>query len=179
MGERNQVAAADFLDWKRTASSFREMAAFVEQPYNLSSNQEPQYIKAQRVSTNWYKLLGQKVWMGRDFRAEEDQPGKDHVLILSHRCWATRFGADPNVVGKRFQLNGEPYTAIGVMAAGPSDRHEEEIWVPLRFSRGELSRGNTLLVCRRQATAWRIHSTRPTGNGCGCATHCRAVSRNK
>jgi putative ABC transport system permease protein len=142
-GERNQVAAADFLDWKRTASSFREMAAFVEQPYNLSSNQEPQYIKAQRVSTNWYKLLGQKVWMGRGFRAEEDQPGKDHVFILSHRCWATRFGADPNVVGKRFQLNGEPYTAIGVMAAGPSDRHEEEIWVPLRFSRGELSRGNT------------------------------------
>ena len=142
-GERNQVAAADFLDWKRAASSFQEMAAFVEQPYNLSSNQEPQYIEAQRVSTNWYKLLGQKVWMGRDFRAEEDQPGKDHVFILSHRCWASRFGADPNIIGKQFQLNGEPYTAIGVMAAGPSDRHEEEIWVPLRFSRGELSRGNT------------------------------------
>jgi putative ABC transport system permease protein len=123
-GERNQVAAADFLDWKRAASSFQEMAAFVEQQYNLSSNQETQYIEAQRVSTNWYKMLGQKVWMDRDFRAEEDQPGKDHAFILSHRCWATRSGADPKIVGKQFQLNGEPYTAIGIMAAGPSDRHE-------------------------------------------------------
>ncbi len=142
-GDRNQVSAADFLDWKGQASSFQQMAAFVERPYNLSSTQEPQYIDGQRVSTNWYKLLGEKVWMGRDFRPDEDQPGKDHVFILSHRCWASRFGADPNIIGKQFQLNGEPYTAIGVMPAGPSDRHDEEIWVPLRFSRAELSRGTT------------------------------------
>ncbi len=141
-GDRYQVAAADFLDWQRAASSFQDMAAFVEQPFNLSSKQEPEYVTAQRVSTNWYKLLGQRVWMGRDFRAEEDQPGKDHVFLLSHRCWANRFGADPKIIGKRFLLNGEPYVAIGVMPAGPADRHEEEIWVPLRFSRGELTRGN-------------------------------------
>jgi putative ABC transport system permease protein len=54
-----------------------------------------------------------------------------------------RFRSDPNIVGKQFQLNGEPYTAIGVMPAGPSDRHEEEIWVPLRFSQAELTRGTT------------------------------------
>ena len=142
-GERNQVSAADFLDWKRQAASFQQMAAFVERPYNLSSTQEPQYIEGQRVSTNWYKLLGEKVWMGRDFRSDEDQPGKDHVFILSHRCWASRFGYDPNIIGKQFQLNGEPYTAIGVMPAEPADRHEEEIWVPLRFSRAELTRGST------------------------------------
>ncbi len=139
-GERNQVSAADFLDWKRQASSFQEMAAFIEQDYNLSSTQEPQYIDGQRVSTNWYRLLGETVWMGRDFRPDEDQPGKDHVFILSHRCWATRFGADPNIIGKQFRLNGEPYTVIGVMPPGPSDRHDEEIWVPLRFSPAELTR---------------------------------------
>jgi putative ABC transport system permease protein len=142
-GDRNQVSAADFLDWKRQASSFQQMAAFVERPYNLSSRQEPQYIDGQPVSPNWYKLLGEKVWMGRDFRPDEDQSGKDHVFILSHRCWASRFGSDPNIIGKQFQLNGEPYTAIGVMPAGPSDRRDEEIWVPLRFSKAELSRGTT------------------------------------
>ncbi len=139
-GGRNQVSAADFLDWKRQASSFREMAAFIEWDYNLSSTQEPQYIDGQRVSTNWYTLLGEKVWMGRDFRSDEDQPGKDHVFIVSHRCWASRFGADPNIIGKQFRLNGEPYTVIGVMPPGPSDRHDEEIWVPLRFSPAEISR---------------------------------------
>ncbi|MDQ2775395.1 MAG: ABC transporter permease [Acidobacteriota bacterium] len=117
------------------------MAAFVEQSYNLSSTQEPQFIDGQRVSTNWYKLLREKVWMGRDFRSDEDQPGKDHVFILSHRCWVSRFGADPNIIGKQFRLNGEPYTAIGVMPTGPADRQHEEIWTPLRFSRAELSRG--------------------------------------
>jgi putative ABC transport system permease protein len=62
-GDRNQVSAADFLDWKRQASSFQQMAAFIGQDYNLFSTQEPQYIDGQRVSTNWYKLLGERVWM--------------------------------------------------------------------------------------------------------------------
>ena len=142
-GIHNQVAAADFLDWKREASSFQQMAASFNQDYNLSSPQEPQHIDGMRVSTNWYKLFGQKVWLGRDFRPDEDQPGKDHVFLLSHRCWLNRFGADPNIIGKRFQLNGEPYTAIGVLPPGPADRREEEIWVPLRFSQAELTRGAT------------------------------------
>jgi hypothetical protein len=64
-GARNQVSAVDFLDWQRQASSFQQMAAFIERPYNLSSAQEPQYIAGQRVSTDWYKLLGEKVWLGR------------------------------------------------------------------------------------------------------------------
>lgn len=141
LGVRNQVSAADFLDWQREASSFQGMAAFTSVSYNLSSAQEPQYIPAERASTNLHRLVGETVWMGRDFRSDEDQAGKDHVFILSHKCWATRFGADPNIIGKQFRLNGEPYTAIGVMPPGPSDRHDEEIWVPLRFSRAELQRG--------------------------------------
>lgn len=174
-GERNQVSPADFQDWKQQASSFQEMAAFVDQPYNLSSAQEPQFINSakgvdarrqaakesdnpsgdaldtaavlraplngQRVSTNWYKLLGEKVWMGRDFLPDDDQPGKDHVFVLSYRCWRNRFASDPNIVGKRFRLNGEFYTVIGVMPPGPSDRHNEEIWLPARFTNAELARG--------------------------------------
>lgn len=142
-GTRNQVSAADFLDWQRQAKSFSELAAFFEQGYNLSSSSEPEYIQGERVSTNWFHLLGEKPQIGRDFRSEEEQPGRDHVFILSHRCWISRFGADPHVIGKQIHLNGEPYTAIGVMAPGPWDRHDEEVWVPLRFSRAELTRAAT------------------------------------
>ena len=114
-GSRNQVAAADFLDWRRQASSFQQMAATFEMEFNLSSGQEPQYVEGAKVSTNYHALLGQKMWLGRDFRADEDQPGKDHVFLLSYRAWINRFGADPQILGKQFQLNGESYTAIGVL----------------------------------------------------------------
>jgi putative ABC transport system permease protein len=142
-GARNQVAAADFLDWRRQATSFSEVAAFVGQAYNLSSASEPQYTQGERVSPNWFHLLGDKPQLGRDFRADEEQPGKNHVFILSHRCWVARFGADQNILGKQVYLNGEPYTAIGVMPPGPWDRHNEELWVPLSFSPAELARGAT------------------------------------
>jgi putative ABC transport system permease protein len=141
-GQSNQVSAADYLDWKRQTSSFSEMGAFFGQAFNLSSRQEPQYVDGQRVSTNWYKLLGQKIWLGRDFRPDDDQPGKDHVFLMSHRCWLRRFGGDPGIVGKQFYLNEEPYTAIGVLAPGPADR-QEEIRAPLRFSAAELDRSAT------------------------------------
>ena len=142
-GDRNQVSAADFLDWQRQAKSFSELAAFFDQGYNLSSSSEPQFIQGQRVSTNLFHLLGEKPQIGRGFREEDDQSDRDHVFIMAHRCWMSRFGADPHIVGKRIYLNGEPYTAIGVMAPGPWDRHDEEIWVPLRFTRAELVRRAT------------------------------------
>jgi putative ABC transport system permease protein len=142
-GSKDQVSAADFLDWKRQASSFQEMAAACGAEFNLSSAQEPQYVEGERVSTNYYKLLGEKVWMGRDFRTDEGQPGKDHVFILSYRSWMSRFGGDSQAVGKQFRLNGEPYTLIGVLPPGPGDRSGLDLWVPLRFSTAELARGNT------------------------------------
>jgi putative ABC transport system permease protein len=142
-GSKDQVSAADFLDWKRQASSFQEMAAACGIELNLSSTQEPQYVEGERVSTNYYKLLGEKIWMGRDFRPDEDQPGKDHVFILSYRSWASKFGADPQAIGKQFRLNDEPYTLIGVLPPGPADRSGLDLWVPLRFSQPELARGNT------------------------------------
>src|SRR5579884_4142035 len=92
-GNRNQVSAPDFLEWKREATSFQDLAALAAQDYNVSSTQQPQYVPGERISTNMNRLVGQRVWMGRDFRTDEDEPGKDHVFILSHRCWVARFGA--------------------------------------------------------------------------------------
>jgi putative ABC transport system permease protein len=98
---------------------------------------------------------------------------------MSHRCWANRFGADPNIIGKQFRLNDEPYRAIGVLPPGPSDRQDEEIWVPLRFSPAELARGATFWyvsgrlksgVSIRQAqdemsaVTWRIGELYPATN---------------
>ena len=145
-GQRRTVSPADFLDWRRNATCFQEMAAWRSEDYNLSSTQEPQYVPGERVTPNWYSMLGEKPWLGRDFRPDEDQPGKDHVFLISHKAWISRFGADPNIVGKQFRLNGEFYTAIGVMPPGTTDRHDEEIWTPLAFTPDEINRSSRWLL---------------------------------
>ena len=53
--------------------------------------------------------------LGRDFAADEDQPGKNHVVLLRHRLWRDRFGADPGIIGREIRMDGKPYTVIGVL----------------------------------------------------------------
>ncbi len=68
--------------------------------------------------------------MGRDFLPEEEQPGRDHVVVLTHKLWQ-RLGADPNILGKSMRLNNNPYTVVGVWAYGAPDRGQMQLDVPL------------------------------------------------
>lgn len=142
-GGRNQVTAADFTEWQRESRSFQGLAAFSgDWDYNLSAPGEaPQYVAGNRVSSNWFSLFGNKPAKGRVFRLDDGQPGNEHVFVLSHRSWISRFGGDPNIIGKQFRLNGELYAAIGVMSPGAWDRHDEEIWTPLVLKPSDLTRG--------------------------------------
>jgi putative ABC transport system permease protein len=69
--------------------------------------------------------------IGRDFRPEEDQPGKDHVVVFSNRLWQHRFGGKRDIVGQTIRMNGEPYTVVGIMPPGQMDRMPNQLWVPL------------------------------------------------
>ncbi len=73
-----------------------------------------------------FRRRGVKFSLGRDFLPEEGQPGKDHVVVLSHRLWK-RLGSDPNILGKSVRLDNVPYTVVGVWAEGTV----EETWNPL------------------------------------------------
>ena len=70
--------------------------------------------------------------LGRNFLPDEGEPGKEHVVILTHRLWQ-HLGANPKIIGQRMQINGEPYTVVGVMAPGTADRWDWELIVPLVF----------------------------------------------
>jgi predicted permease len=131
-GGRNVVAAGDFLDWKRQATAFQDMQAWTESEFNVATGDQPDYVEGRANSPGLYQMLGYPFVLGRDFLPEEGQPGKDHVVILTHKYWM-RLGSNPNIVGTTLVLNGEPYTVVGVLAPGLTDRGQGEITVPLSF----------------------------------------------
>jgi len=131
-GNRNGVAAGDFLDWKRQSTSFQDLNAWSGASFNLATAERPEQIQARLSTPGFCKMMGEKFALGRDFLPEEGQPGKDHEVILVNRLWK-RLGANPNVIGQQLKLNGEPYTVVGVLAPGATDRLEMGIIAPLAF----------------------------------------------
>jgi len=129
---RNSTAAADFLDWKRQNTVFQDLNAWTDANYNLATAERPEQIEAQMTTPGLYTMMGVKFAMGRDFTSEEGQPGKDHAVILFNRLWQ-RLGARPDIIGQQLRINGEPYTVVGVMAPGPTDRLSTQLVVPLAF----------------------------------------------
>jgi predicted permease len=109
------VNAMHFSDWQRHTRSFDGMALVSGMPLNLTGAGDPQRLNAARVSPSLFSMLGVQAQLGRTFLAEEDVPGRDHVVLLEDRLWRTRFGADPGIVGRRLVLDGEPYEVVGVL----------------------------------------------------------------
>jgi putative ABC transport system permease protein len=135
---RNSTTPANFIDWRDQNQVFEGMAALGRQSFNLTGVGEPEKIEGRRVSANLFDLLGVEPQLGRAFLREEDQPGANRVVIMSHGLWQRRFGSDINIIGKPLTLNGESFTVVGVMRPDfqfPS--REAEMWVPLAFSPGE------------------------------------------
>ncbi|HKQ93257.1 MAG TPA: ABC transporter permease [Blastocatellia bacterium] len=114
-GERNSVSVANYLDWREQSNSFVNLAIFMYWSANLSGIVTPERVRGYQVSPNLLDVLGVKVALGRNFLSDEDQPGKDNVVILTHGLWQRNFGGDPNVVGRTANVNGVARTIIGVM----------------------------------------------------------------
>ena len=83
--------------------------------YTLTGRDEPELLRAEGVSAGFFEVLGVPPIEGRWFLPEENQPGRGHVAILSHRLWQTRFGGDRSIVGRPVLLDGTPYTVVGIM----------------------------------------------------------------
>src|SRR5262245_44983603 len=94
-GLRNVVSAMNYLDWKSSSTVFDSLAATTGSQMTLSGGDEPVLIRTGRVSASYFDVYQVQPVIGRTFALDEDQPGKEHVLVLSHRLWAGRFGSDP------------------------------------------------------------------------------------
>jgi putative ABC transport system permease protein len=132
-GSRNVVAAGDYLDWKRQSTVFQQLAAWSGASLNLATGNRPEQVVGRRVTPGFFFVIGQPMFLGRDFLPDEAQVGKDHVAIITHQFWLDHFGGDRSIVGRTIQINGEPYTVVGVLGPGPLDRGREKIAVSLAF----------------------------------------------
>jgi putative ABC transport system permease protein len=137
----NTPAPANYIDWRDQNQAFEGMSALHRMSFNLTGVGEPERLDGRRVSANLFSLLGVEPQLGRKFLLEDDTPGKNHVVMLSHTLWQRRFGSDASIIGKSIDLNGESFTVVGVM---PSEfqfpSREDELWVPIAFDSAEASR---------------------------------------
>jgi putative ABC transport system permease protein len=133
-GTRNGIAAANYIDWTKQSQSFEAMAAQTGGVLSYSGGGEPKSLRASFVSAPYFDVFGVKASIGRTFARDEDQAGKDKVVVLTYRVWNSVFGADRGIVGRDVQLNGEPYRVIGVLpGAGEFDRRGADVYTPLVF----------------------------------------------
>src|SRR5208282_2481195 len=129
--DSNAVAPASYFEWRAQAHSFESMGAYVWDSMNLTGDQKPEKIQAFEISANFFEVLGVAPKLGRTFLSEEEQVGKDQVIILSYGLWERRYASDPNVLGKKLKVDGKTYEIIGVMGKGFDYPKPAEAWVPL------------------------------------------------
>jgi putative ABC transport system permease protein len=168
-GGNNVVSAMNFLDWQHQTTSVEAMTASTGGSLTLTGQGEPVLLRAGRVSAGYFEVFAVKPFLGRTFAPDEDTPGKDHVVVLSHRLWAAQFGSDPGIVGKSLTLNGEPYTVIGVMPARSAfDRSFNQLWRPLAFRASERTRNfHWLAVVARLKPGVTLEAARSELDGIG------------
>jgi putative ABC transport system permease protein len=132
MGIRqNEAAPANFFDLRKQNSVFDELGAFGPLDINLTGDGEPDRLDGQLVSANVFSILGVAPALGRTFLPNEDQPGQEHVVVLSEALWKRRFNGDPSIVNRNITLNGESFTVVGIMPRTFFfPERETELWVP-------------------------------------------------
>src|SRR5919107_2543633 len=130
------LAAAGYLELKGHNNSFADVAALSNKgwPANLTGAGEPERLQGFQVSADLFRVLGVEAARGRTFLEEEDRPGNNRVVVISHELWQRRFGGEPDVVGKALTLDGAPYTVVGVMPAGFRFYTKTDVWTPLAFT---------------------------------------------
>ncbi|MEN3332077.1 MAG: hypothetical protein V7641_1442 [Blastocatellia bacterium] len=116
--EQTWIAARDVADFQAQSQSFAGVGLYGYAMLNLSQDSLPEAIYGLRVSAELLPTLGVTPALGRYFTSEEDQLGRNHVIILSDDLWRRRFAADPEIIGRSVQLSQEKYTVVGVMPPG-------------------------------------------------------------
>ncbi|HEV2382186.1 MAG TPA: ABC transporter permease [Terriglobia bacterium] len=124
----------NFLDWQRDARSFQEMAGWKWHFYDLTSPGTPEHVASMEVSSGFFRMLGAKLALGREFSPEEDRRGGAPVAIINDRLWKDRFASNPKALGESVTLNKVEYTIVGVLPPGFNfygDTNAAKVYTPL------------------------------------------------
>jgi putative ABC transport system permease protein len=140
------LSPGNYLTYRDENHSFTGIAAVANGNVNYVGGQEPERLRAARVTSNFLDVLHAQPMLGRAFTKEENERGADHVAILSYGLWQRRFGGRSNVLGERINLSGEMYSVVGVMPEDFDFPSRNELWRPLTMEQREwLQRGGHYL----------------------------------
>ena len=131
----NPVAGGIFQEWQKQSRTFEQMALLGGSGYNLSGTNGllPEKLEGGKCSWNLFSTLGVQPVYGRVFTADDDSANANATVILTWSLWKRRFGGDPAMVGKDILLDGQKYTAIGILPAWFSyPDPETQVWTPIR-----------------------------------------------
>ncbi len=157
-GTKREVAAGNFFEWQQRTSSFSAMGLAEPYGYDLTDRTPPPPLDAWRVTQGFFEALGVKPILGRTFLAEEYAPDAPTVLLISHDVWRQHHGSDPDIVGRRIQIDFEPATVVGVLPPGLAYPGEAGIWVPMTF---QVTEGYDPGADRTSSYMWAIARLKP------------------
>jgi len=137
--------------WRRQTQVLEDVSAYDAggPGLNVSGGDHPEQLKGIHVSYEFFHLFGAQAALGRTFTAQEDRPRGGNVAVLSHGLWQRRFGGDPAVVGKSLTLGGEPYTVIGVLAAGFTFDPAPDVYLPFQADPNSTNQGHFFQAAAR------------------------------
>ena len=130
---------ADYIDYRTMGAEVIDLATHVDNEFAVRSNGETRVVPGAMVSANYFTVMGVEPVRGRMFLPNEDTtPGAHPVAVLSHSYWQQAFGADPSMIGQSIQINGHPFTVVGI--APPGFRGADlssnpSVWVPIMMYR--------------------------------------------
>jgi putative ABC transport system permease protein len=131
------AAPGNFYDWRDQSQTCTEMAAALPYSHNLTGQGEPEAFRSWLVTAGFFQTLGVNAFLGRTFLPEEYQPGNDRVIVIGDGLWQRRFGADPNMVGQKLLLNGQPHIVVGIMPPEFQFPTGREMWAPRIVTEGD------------------------------------------
>ena len=138
--EATTVSFPEFREWREASRSFAALAALPRDlaPVSLGEGAEAEDAAVARVSQGFFEVLGLEPAAGRFFTPNEDLPGADPVVVLSHETWQRRYAGATDVIGRRVRLNEQPHTVVGVAPPGLAHPPGTDLWVPLSPGLGGL-----------------------------------------
>jgi putative ABC transport system permease protein len=113
--DRDDVAPANFLDWRDRSRSFSAIAGMIPHSRDSTGGTEPQVLFGAQVTEGFFEAIGMPPFMGRGFLPEEHVAGGRQVVVITYGFWQSHFGGDPNVVHKTLSMDDRPWTIVGVL----------------------------------------------------------------
>jgi putative ABC transport system permease protein len=133
-GDRAVMSPSNFLDLRQQTRTLEDAAAIDSTEFTLTGTGDPLRLQGSEVSASFFNVLRIRPFLGRTFAADENEPGKDKVVVLGHSLWQQRFASRGDIVGTSLVLDGNPRTIIGVMPPGFSYPAEQDLWIPIEYT---------------------------------------------